>query len=154
MDLHIVITSVSVLWLWSGEDNENLYFRAQTSLNSARLTHFFFFLGGGVSTSTISISGWKLLFFCRRGACYLKLMNTLQPIRIAYSRWPRNNVKKDVLQSMHMQTAITVMKMKIIVLSGMKMVLRLLPDQILSSLWHLRESEIEGMRQKIDLVRR
>lgn len=55
---------------------------------------------------------------------------------------------------MHMQTAITVMKMKIIVLSGMKMVLRLLPDQILSSLWHLRESEIEGMRQKIDLVRR
>lgn len=33
-----------------------------------------------------------------------------------------------------MHTAITVMKMKIIVQSGMNMVFRMLPDQILSSL--------------------
>lgn len=43
---------------------------------------------------------------------------------------------------MHMDTVITVMKMKIIVLSGMKMVFRLLPDQILSSLGNLPESQI------------
>lgn len=64
-------------------------------------------------------------------------MNTLQPIKIAHSLRPCCNVKY-VPQSAHMHSAITVMKMNIIVQSGTKMVFRSLPDQILLSLWNLR----------------
>lgn len=62
-----------------------------------------------------------------------KLMNILEPITIAHSFRSYYNIKY-VLQSMHMRTAIPLMKMKIIVPSGMKMIFRFLPDQILSSL--------------------
>lgn len=47
---------------------------------------------------------------------------------------------------MHMHTAIPVMKMKIIVQSGMKMVFTFLLDQILSSLYNLPERERERER--------
>ena len=49
---------------------------------------------------------------------------------------------------MYMQTTIAVMTVRIIVQSGMKMVFRLLADQILSSLGNLRWSDAEGMREK------
>lgn len=90
--------------------------RIQVKLKSLEIATFFFFL-----------------------FCYRKLMNSLQPIRIAC-----NNVEYD-LQSRHMHTAITVMKMNIIVEPRMKMVCRLLPaDPTVSSLWHRAKSKIEG----------
>lgn len=153
--MHVVIAEIAARRLWLEQKNENLHCWAQTHFNStcpfSPLSTQVKFTSSVRSTFFFCLSFSLFFFFSEGGLCYWKLMNTLQPIRTAHPPKASHYDVKNAVQSVHMHTAITVMKMEIIVQSGMEVVCRLLPDPILSSLRHRREREWDWGRRTGEL---